>query len=286
MNIFKKNIIIVQIAEGLGNQLFCYATARALSLKNNKSLYLDTYSQFRINKYNRKYLLDNYNIQGIKLSKFETLLGNIGHVLWKTKLITKKRFKIFYLEQNQKLDEDLLRFPISSNIYLLGYWQHEEYFTEYSFQIRSELQRISIPSEECQIIAKKIKLTTSVCIHIRSYNEIGEPKMPKAYLENAIEYINTNIQNPFFYIFTDDHIWVSKNFKVNGHSIPILCNQNGDGAMDDLWLMAQCDHHILTSSSFGWWAAWLANNEKGIITLPQDSGLVRNGTFQKSWILL
>jgi hypothetical protein len=288
MNLFK-NCIIAQISEGLGNQLFCYAAARGLALKNNVPLYLDADSQYRVNHFNRKYLLDNYCVQGERVNKAGTLLGNFGHLIWKSKVIKSKQFSIFYFEQGNKLDHDLVSKQLTGATYLFGYWQHEEYFKAFSDEIRKDLKRKTLPSEENLQMAIKMKEVTSVCIHIRSYREInGTIHISKDYFENAISHINNHVENPVFFIFSDDHDWVSKNMEIKGTSIPVKINKDrGDlGAMDDLWLMNQCDHHILSSSSFSWWGAWLAENKDGMVIVQKDSSLVENGTSLKNWVLL
>jgi len=33
----------------------------------------------------------------------------------------------------------------------------------------------------------------------------------------------------------------------------------GQSAGEDLALLASCDHTVITTGTFGWWAAWLAN---------------------------
>ena len=58
-------MIVVQLTGGLGNQLFQYACARALALKHNTSLVLNT-SWFR--KYEegvspRNFLLENFSLK-------------------------------------------------------------------------------------------------------------------------------------------------------------------------------------------------------------------------------
>jgi len=56
-----KKKIIVKISEGLGNQLFMYANAYAISKKFNLQLNIDPYSGFYKNNL-RSYMLDNFNI--------------------------------------------------------------------------------------------------------------------------------------------------------------------------------------------------------------------------------
>ena len=54
-------IIIAKISEGLGNQLFMYANAYAISKKFDLNLCLDPYSGYYNNNI-RSFLLNNFNI--------------------------------------------------------------------------------------------------------------------------------------------------------------------------------------------------------------------------------
>ena len=54
--------IIAKISEGLGNQLFMYANAYALSKKLKYELYIDNVTAYKKLKI-RSYLLDRFNIE-------------------------------------------------------------------------------------------------------------------------------------------------------------------------------------------------------------------------------
>lgn len=36
-------------------------------------------------------------------------------------------------------------------------------------------------------------------------------------------------------------------------------------ALNDMYLISLCKHHIVSNSSFYWWGAWLANNKNKIV---------------------
>ena len=63
--------IITKISEGLGNQLFMYANAYALSRKLRYELYIDNVTAYKKLKI-RSYLLDNFNIKA-KLANHEDI---------------------------------------------------------------------------------------------------------------------------------------------------------------------------------------------------------------------
>ena len=68
------NKIICRIVGGLGNQLFCYASARRLALVNNAQLVIDNVSGFTHDvAYRRQYQLDHFNIYSRKATLVERL---------------------------------------------------------------------------------------------------------------------------------------------------------------------------------------------------------------------
>ena len=60
--------LIVEIAEGLGNQIFMYAHAYSLSKELNYTLFIDNKSGYSKRKNllrsHQKYMLDNFNLYG------------------------------------------------------------------------------------------------------------------------------------------------------------------------------------------------------------------------------
>ena len=72
-----KNLII-RISNGLGNQLFMYASAYGMSKKLSRKLLIDNESSFKSTKNISDYLLNNFNITSEIASdknKFKSLYG-------------------------------------------------------------------------------------------------------------------------------------------------------------------------------------------------------------------
>jgi hypothetical protein len=61
--------LIVRLRGGLGNQLFEYAAARALALRSQVPLWLDTTSGFCGDPYGRHYELGSFNIQSERIEE-------------------------------------------------------------------------------------------------------------------------------------------------------------------------------------------------------------------------
>ena len=100
-------------------------------------------------------------------------------------------------------------------------------------------------------------------MHVRRGDYLKETKndiFSNHYYLTAIKYIVDKIEDPYFYIFSDDIEWVKKNLKIMQKYTFIDSNQNS--GFYDIQLMNLCKHHIIANSTFSWWAAWLNKNYK------------------------
>jgi len=122
--------VIVRIQGGLGNQLYCYAAAKRLAIKNNAELIIDDVSGFKWDYlYQRKYMLDHFEIPHRKatsnerLNPFERVRRGLRKKLQQQKSFENRN----YVEQEfNEFDSRLLSFRISQDIYIDGLWQSEK----------------------------------------------------------------------------------------------------------------------------------------------------------------
>jgi hypothetical protein len=145
-----------------------------------------------------------------------------------------------------------------------GYWQNEAFFTEFSSTIRKELAPKNIASEKNIQVANEMEKCNSVAVHFRriKYNTM----LGHEYYEKAMKEIEEIMENPVFYIFSDDIAWCKENLK-NDHTLHFI-DHNTHNEISELWLMSQCKHFILANSSFSWWGASLSNNMDRIVIAP------------------
>lgn len=285
-------MIIVKIIGGLGNQMFQFALF--LTLKEfQKEVKIDItpflnyslHQGFEIHKVFKHDFHDliacESEISQLKdmclLLKLRYLVGQaIGmpNYLIRKSHIIQKNFSQFYPEI---FNED--------NIYLDGYWQSEKYFTLVSEKIKKTFQWPQ-SSGLNRSFEHNICNENSVSVHIRRYDKFCLRKIiywiklrlvwrvcSKTYYLNAINYICSNVENPVFYIFSDDVKWVEKNLKMNGvNSRIVVWNQKEDSHWD-MYLMSKCKHNIISMSSFSWWSAWLNSNPEKIVISPKKWAL-------------
>lgn len=295
-------MIIIHLTGGLGNQLFQYAFARSLSHELDAELFLDL-SLFSHNE-KRKHVvfgLHSYNIKG--------LVGYYPYV--------DKTDVGINQNQSQNLTKYVEGLPFPNSIwdykvvktieniqlpaYFQGWFQNQiknkekSYITENFFKINNKLihedLRYSLPlSENSQILYDDIKRYDSIALHIRHGDYENYPKFglcTKQYYQNAIELLRNKLNNPKFYIFTEDLDWVDENLKFNSpYEIIRFSEKNnttGRGYGELLKLMSSCKHFIIANSTFSWWGAFLSENKYKTIISPkpwfQDRTMLETDTI-------
>lgn len=292
----KNKSIITRVRGGLGNQLFIYAMARRLALKNDVALSLDIVSGFKNDGYRRKYLLHNFNIKAdiaTPYDSFEAGFGLLRRRVWiKAEQFRKLNNRFYIIEEKRSFEPRILTLEIRKIVYIDGLWQCEHYFKDIEHVIRQDFELICQPRDTGILkMADKIQNVNAISLHWRSYCDVppvdGSPALSVDYYSKAVDLIAQHIDNPHFFCFSDDIDWLRINLKIK---FPLtFVNHNpaheDDNTINDLWLMSQCKHHIIANSTFSWWGAWLNKSPNKIIIAPrcawQNPDYIPN-----SWITL
>ena len=289
------NKIIVRIKGGLGNQLFCYAAARRLALANNAELVIDDVTGFaRDSLYNRQYMLDRFNIKERKATAGERMepFERFRRALMKFSSRNKSFSKRQYIEQEGlDFDERLLNVKVKGTLYLDGLWQSENYFKDVKETIKEDFQIVPPKDEINQRMAESILCCNAVAIHLRFFdkpiNESTLNNLENEYYSRAVKEIKKRLENPRFFVFSDNLEAAKKSIKSLSNDITwVDCNKQKNGVYADFWLMTQCKHFIIANSTFSWWAAWLMefrNPESLIIACDRFPS---NDTIPNRWMLI
>lgn len=273
-------MIIVSLFEGLGNQMFQYATARSLAEMHSTVLKLDL-SSFELNR-RRKYGLHCFHIQENVATQDEinTLLGLPRNKFEQYAQGILRRFGILYsLNESHLLQERSFHFNpqilnSSKNIYLSGFWQSEKYFGEIRDILSREFTVKYSQSIENEILSEKIRSCESIALHVRrgdyinSHGEQHHAVCDENYYSHCITYIAERVANPHLFIFSDDPYWVKENL-IKKFQVTIVEHNTGFNCFEDLRLMSQCKHNVIANSSFSWWSAWLNSNPDKIVCAPR-----------------
>ncbi len=258
-------MIISKISGGLGNQMFQYAIAKAIAIKNNNTFKLDI-SAYESYKLHNGYRLNIFSIEESLATKKEIiyLAGYTNRFLSKLKF---PRKSTYYKEKERTVyDNNVFSF---FDIYLDGYWQNENYF----LPIRDSLVQDFLPKEEISVTANnylnQIQSLVSVSIHVRRGDYLNNPQigiLDINYYKKAVNYLFKELKEVKFFIFSDDILWCKENFGFIDNKIFV---ENTETELDDLMLMRSCKHNILANSSFSWWAGWLNENSNKLVIAPK-----------------
>lgn len=260
---------------GLGNQMFIYATAKALALRGSGGLVLDTQSGYKNDLFNRIFLLDFFGISYQRANifyRFDYWQGDKIKAFWKKLHFSVIPLMKYILENNSYDFVDELWGEHSLSLYLDGYFQSEDYFNDFSAIIKSEFQFPLF--KDFITIAEKDEIEKcegiSVAVGVRRYQEmpLGQKVIKVTELEfylKSIEYILSHVDNPVFFVFCEEQEWVLRNFPTNIKMRLISAKSGVEMALNDMYLMSLCKHHVISNSSFYWWGAWLAEKEDSII---------------------
>ena len=289
-----KKKITVRISSGLGNQLFMFCNAFYLSEKYNLKLKIDDKSAF----FQLKNLSDNRlsKLRFFKISKEYyqnvTYFDNyLKHIFRKILLLINK--KKFYIKNKYINTKKTFYKPIElftdSNIEISGHYECEKYF----IKSKKKLQNILIPNKpfknKCIV---KLKNSNSVSIHIRTrghygyaYNDFSKKQKISIidqvnYIKKSILFIRSNVNNPKFFIWSDDVNLIKKFFNKSSFE---FINTNDD--IHDFYLFNFCKHFIVSPSSYHWMGAWLNKNRDKICIRPSYMTPSNNIDFwPSSWI--
>lgn len=290
-------MIKVKIMGGLGNQMFQYAALRAMMLQHNTDgeMVLDGLS----NMGHAIYSLDHFNIaHDVKISdqKFNKI-ENFLFRIYEKNLASKKISYSFICKLGYILNlfgfyfipdgYSKFHFSFRKNIDMIGYFQSDKYFKQYEDIIKNELMVKEPLLEQNKEIFQKINETDSVCVHIRRGDFVNSVHQicNIDYFKKAIQIMNSEIEKPIYYIFSDDIEWVKDNLKVDANLVYV---DNNNPNYEDLRLMYSCKHFIMSNSSFSWWAQYLSKNNDKKIIAPNRwyNNDIRCDIYQDNWKII
>ncbi len=314
-------MVTIRMVGWLANQMNQYAFGRVLALKRNEPLFLNIDTIYYAAK---DYDLDVFNIAGeeatnkerpwyLKLWKIEWI-DKIWYVLaW----FCKKLDPHYIIEnpQHPRVYPGMFDYQQVSvdkalntkwDIYIEGFWHSEKYFKEYEDIIRKDFTlKKPIDDEKNLKVLEKINNSESVSIHVRRWDYAGthyEGICDMEYYKRAIEYIQSKVTNPVFFVLSDDIDWCKENFKeykieeyVENGWKPRAKNltvkgasKHGADAYKNMILMAACKHNIIANSTFSWRGARLNPNPNKIIVAPKKwhANLDYKDIVPENWVRL
>ena len=269
---------------GIGNQLFIYFFAKALSLQFSKNLFVDNYTGFKRDFYKRKPLISSVISDNFLNAPF------FIEFLFRIYRFLPQRFLSFFgvLVISEIHNRELVHFNekdiLEKNLILIdGYFQSYTYFCEIQSEITSKAFVGFEVLNDYLSYFNLIKFSNSVSIHIRrsQYDNL----LDLNYYKNALNILGKNVEDCKYFIFSDDIIWCRENFK--GRSF-IFIDVAFPDEIQELYLMSICKHHIIANSSFSWWGAFLGySSVYKFVIAPQKTDIgVLGLLYPKNWFII
>lgn len=273
---------IVKLKGGLGNQMFQYAFAMLLKTRTNEEILLD-YSSFK--------LIKNDSIRMPRIEKFDisineakpvqiknnsrfAYIGNsqsrIYKILMLLESLTNKRYFMehsrAYIDPSNLLDYE----------YYDGYWQSYRYVDEVKELLLSDFKPNYPLSRTTKEWIKKVSSENSVFVGIRKGDYAASKKerahygsFGEKYYIKAMEYIENLIDNPVYYIFSNDISWCKNNLNFGCREIHYRDKELQTDDFEELIIMSSCKHAIIINSTYHWWGAELINNPDKVVLCPK-----------------
>ena len=303
-------MIIIQLAGGLGNQMFQYALY--LQLKSlGKDVRIDDVAGF-VQDSQRDPALKPFGISYERASRKE-LVQMLDSSLMPWSRIRRKlcgRKKKSYFEEDKRYHSEIMTWD---DIYLEGYWQTEKYFSAVSDEVRQVYDTDKLleyirnnrtqdstvkytihsgdtSSGQATVTIEeqlaRISSTESVGVHIRR----GDYLLPEnqalfggicteAYYKEAMKLMKREYPNCRFYVFTNDKKWVNEQIAntadIKNQDVELVedievVDLGQQNDYAEFALMSKCKHQILANSSFSWWASYLNRNPDKTVLAPDS----------------
>ena len=279
---------IVKINNGLGNQMFQYAFLYALRRKYNEKIKLDILDLKHDKKFNGYELDRVFNIKDDKINEFTRkyfLKIKTNNILSN---ITKNKLSIYIEENRLEYLYNIDLFKKKNISYYIGNFQSYLYFHNLYNEILQLYKFQTILNKKNEYIYNDIVNTNSVSIHVRRKDYLRMRHLSNIcnidYYNKSIKFINDKLENPKYFIFSDDHEWVKKNFKFN---YELVNWNNNNNSYIDMFLMTKCKNNIIANSTFSWWGAYLNHHRKNIIICPKkwtNNVIDIESIYLNSWI--
>jgi hypothetical protein len=276
--------------------MFQYAAALGVAVRNRVPLYLDAYTGFAKDVYERSFRLQHFRLTSSLLPRAECCA-----LLKKSRYIRayrqyRQRFRTGWFDTN--FDPAVYNLRVRGDVLLEGDWQSPRFFEDVSSRIRDEFRiRPGLPPQT-RAIAQEIESTpTSVSVHLRRLHGCSATGKrvsnicficDNEYYRNAIRHIQRLAGPLQAFVFADgpvrpDDLDLPCPMRIIGHS-------GAEREYEDLHLMSLCRHHVIANSSFSWWAAWLGQREGTIVCAPANftphKGPLARDVYPSDWTVI
>lgn len=301
-------MFIVNLRGGMGNNLFQIAFGKWLEARYAESVMFDFWP-WNLKDINNSFIKslikssgDNnippfYKVKGISRDSIESCRKWYARFPFSSRIVQNK-YNYFYdtLDSgkfNRKGPYKWKFWPGMENLespcYFDGYWQVIDYAEAGSEYIEEHLKQNVRLSETSEHVVDQLMDCKSVGIHVRlgDYRRKGW-ELPLAYYQSCIDKMIRMDNNLQFFVFSDE---------INGiydcleaPHLHYMDHQKRNPSIEDFYLLYRCDNHIISRSTFSWWAAFLNNDNSNITMAPsvwlKNKLAVDLDLYPSDWVII
>jgi hypothetical protein len=264
--------------------MFQYAFGRRIAEESGVQVKFDLDSGFKNDVYRRRFALDVFNTEIVPANPQDIPVGmnwpspwhRVAKAGWSAMPASCRR--VVYEKVPFQFNPTVVA-NSKAKAYYFGYWQNEGYFATIHHELRREFTLGTPLVEPVVALQEAMAGCRSVSVHVRQYHGIGADGkvIRKArehhgacsmeYYQQALERIGVQPGTVCF-IFADNLRWAKENLKLPG-PCRYVADECPCSAVEELLLMASCQHHVVANSSFSWWGAWLGRNPNKVVVAPR-----------------
>ena len=300
-----KKTFISSIVGGLGNQMFQYAFVRALQSQYGGDICFDLHSYSKDKQ--RVLSLNQYILNGC-VKKMSFIDKKALYIL---AFLRRLFIKIYKSETSNKfsntpdygiISQYQIRYYTTKELkalpyyYVTGNYMSYLFFERASSVIKKDFTLKKELTGNNKSLLLQIKCCESVCVHIRLGDYLSPEWKDKLYVcdeqyyVDAIQYIKDNVNNPVFYVFTNTHKdveWIKANYHL---PVEVVFVDEGNSDVEDLELMRNCKHFIMSNSTYSWWSQFLADYNRKIVCAPKKWNNFpewdMKDLYMNSWVII
>lgn len=292
-------MITIRLKGGMGNQIFQYAFGKNLARLLNTEMQIDLTALLDRSR-GDDFVYRDYDLTIFKLENKFAFSPSLLRLAHKTKSSGVTRLIRQYVDRNYKnykepgfgFQPTLISEPQDNTVYE-GWFQSYRYFEEIEDQLKKDLE-FSIPIlEKSRLLLSKIKAGNAICLNVRRTDFLKVDTLNttnKEYFLRAVDRISQLVDQPEFFIFSDDVEWCRQELQLDFPTTVVDHSHKGYKFGNYMQLMKACRHFIIPNSSFAWWAVWLNDNPDKVVIAPKnwfsDEGIDTSALVPKQWIRL
>lgn len=267
--------LAIRLKGGLGNQMFQYAAGRAAALRNGMELVLDTTGGFaRDRVFRRSYALGGLPVAGRPAGRWTRLLFLSERMCQRcgiggSSVIQRRPWGTALLETGLRFRVEVAECVLGSRALMDGYWQSESYFSDQRETVGQELAPPAPSDPRFLSMARQMEACESVAVGVRLFEEMpGADKagvgglVPLSSYVTAASCLGQAAGDTVFFVFCTTSTLLRDHLKLPGQTVYVTPEEGYGDALQVLWLLTRCRHHIIANSSFFWWGAWLAEQHR------------------------